>query len=361
MKKSIRRILFIIADILLIVFVFLGVYTVAEYRPEAIESVEFVKPSGLTTKSDLSTKYSQKEPITITTWNLGFAGLGENQDFFMDGGKDVRPESKEIIESNLNGIVNTIAKNPSDFWLFQEIDENSKRTYGINQKEFLANETQMGSSLAYNYECFYVPFPIPMIGKVMSGVGTYSQYELYNLERIQLPVPFVWPIRTANMKRCLLVSRVSLGEGNPELVLVNVHLEAYDDGEGKIKQTEMLVDLIESEYKKGNYVIAGGDFNQLFPGFTHINYSEEDDIWIPGSLESNNLPAQDWQFVTGDNAPTCRSLHAPLDEDKKDSWPYYVIDGFILSPNITVEGISVLDEEFKYSDHNPVELTVVLQ
>ncbi len=360
MKKSIRRTLFVITDILVIVFVFLGVYTVAEYRPEAIESVEFVKPSGLTTKSDLSTKYTQQEPITITSWNIGFAGLGQGQDFFMDGGKSVRPENKEIIQTNLTGIVKTVKSNPSDIWLFQEIDENSKRTYRINQKEFLAKETNMGSSLAYNYECFFVPFPIPMIGKVMSGIGTYSQYELHNLERIQLPVPFSWPARMANMKRCLLVSRVSLGEGNPELVLVNVHLEAYDNGEGKIKQTEMLVEVIESEYAKGNYVIAGGDFNQLFPGFTHISYSEDDDIWIPGNLEPSNLPTQEWQLVTGDNAPTCRSLHAPLEESKKDSWPYYVIDGFIVSPNISVQTVSVLDEEFTYSDHNPVTIDVVL-
>ena len=51
-----------------------------------------------------------------------------------------------------------------------------------------------------------------------------------------------------------------------EPVLVNLHLEAYDDGEGKIAQTNQLRDYIEDEYAKGNYVIAGGDFNQVFPG-----------------------------------------------------------------------------------------------
>jgi len=45
-------------------------------------------------------------------------------------------------------------------------------------------------------------------------------------------------------------------------VLVNLHLEAYDSGEGKIAQTKLLVEFLEQEYAKGNYVIAGGDFNQ---------------------------------------------------------------------------------------------------
>ena len=47
-------------------------------------------------------------------------------------------------------------------------------------------------------------------------------------------------------------------------MLVNLHLEAYDSGEGKIAQTKLLVEFLEQEYAKGNYVIAGGDFNQTF-------------------------------------------------------------------------------------------------
>ena len=360
MKKSIKHILFIIVDILLIIFVFLGILTVAEYRPAPIEKVDFVTHSEFAAKSNLQVQYENQEPITITTWNIGYAGLDETQDFFMDGGKGVRPKAKEIVENNLTGITNTIKSNSSDFWLFQEIDENSKRSYNINQIEYLSNETKMGATHAYNYECFYVPFPFPTIGKVMSGVGTYSEYELQNSERIQLPVSFSWPVRTANMKRCLLVSRVSLGAGNPELVLVNVHLEAYDSGEGKIAQTKMLVDLLEKEFNKGNYVIAGGDFNQLFPGHTQLA-KMEGDVWLPGLLEHDIVPSADWTLTTGNNAPTCRSLHAPIANADRDSWLYYVIDGFIASPNVSVQQTKVIDAGFKYSDHNPVSVEIILK
>ena len=360
MKKNIKRGLFILGDILLIIFVFLGILTVAEYRPEQIEEVDFLTPEGFSVKTDLQNKYINEEPINITTWNIGYAGLDEAQDFFMDGGKGVKPESKEIIENNLQEITSVINSNPADFWFFQEIDENSKRSYNINQLEYLSHKTNMGSTHAYNYKCFYVPIPIPTIGKVMSGVGTYSKYELQNSERIQLPVSFSWPVRTANMKRCLLVSRVSLGNGNPELVLVNVHLEAYASGEGKIAQTKMLVDLLGKEYAKGNYVIAGGDFNQLFPGHTTLG-TVESNRWIPGRLEEDDKPSKEWTLTTANNAPTCRSLHAPLEGQDKNSWLYYVIDGFIVSPNVSVQQTKTIDLGFKNSDHNPVALEVILQ
>jgi endonuclease/exonuclease/phosphatase family metal-dependent hydrolase len=58
------------------------------------------------------------------------------------------------------------------------------------------------------------------------------------------------------------------------LVLVNLHLEAYDDGEGKKAQTEMLKQILQEEADQGNYVIAGGDFNQTFSGTDDSMYPE---------------------------------------------------------------------------------------
>ena len=60
-------------------------------------------------------------------------------------------------------------------------------------------------------------------------------------------------------------------------------------------------------------MIAGGDFNQVFPG----------------SLERYPNDTQ-----------------------------YYVIDGFIISPNVQLELVETLNLDFENSDHNPVHLTV---
>ena len=61
-----------------------------------------------------------------------------------------------------------------------------------------------------------------------------------------------------------MINRIPIAGTNHELVLVNLHLEAYDDGEGKKAQTQMLQTILQKESDAGNYVIAGGDFNQTF-------------------------------------------------------------------------------------------------
>ena len=62
------------------------------------------------------------------------------------------------------------------------------------------------------------------------------------------------------------VNRIPIENSDKQLVIVNLHLEAYDSGEGKIAQTNMLADILRTEAEAGNYVIAAGDFNQAFSG-----------------------------------------------------------------------------------------------
>lgn len=370
MKKAIRIILWTMLSVVVAIFALLAVYTIADYRPKAIENIAFVLPGNAKSNGqNLELKYSEGELLTIMSWNIGYGGLGAKQDFFMDGGTMIQPENKANVEENLNGIAQIIKDNPADMWLMQEMDENSQRSFNINERDFISNETGMGSAYAYNFKCFFVPFPIPFIGRVASGLGNFTNFDVTSSERYALPVSFSWPVSTANLKRCMLVSRISLGatasEKSPELVLVNLHLEAYDDGDGKIAQTKMLVDFVTSEYEKGNYVIAGGDFNQTFPDTDSERYPVYEGYWQPGVLAHSMLPTG-WQFASDDSVPTCRSNHAVYepalsDAQLKETWQYYVIDGFIISPNVTFESIATLDENFKYSDHNPVKLEVRLE
>jgi endonuclease/exonuclease/phosphatase family metal-dependent hydrolase len=168
------------------------------------------------------------------------------------------------------------------------------------------------------------------------------------------------PVSVANLKRCLLVTRVPLQDTDKELVIVNLHLEAYDDGEGKIAQTKALMGFLAEEYEKGNYVIAGGDFNQTFPGALDKYPVKNADLWTPGMLDNSDLPGDAWQFVTDLDTPTCRLLNEPYDPDSAAT-QYYVIDGFILSENLKVNHIETIDLNFQNSDHNPVLLQVTLQ
>ncbi len=140
-------------------------------------------------------------------------------------------------------------------------------------------------------------------------------------------------------------------------MLINLHLEAYDDGEGKTKQLAMLMDLMQEELDNGNYVIAGGDFNQTFSNADYQKYPQLTD-WVCPVIDAENYP--DFTFRMNGTIPTCRSLDKPYaDADKAaDAFQYWVTDGFIVSNNITINSFETLDLGFKNTDHNPVVMAV---
>ena len=162
-----------------------------------------------------------------------------------------------------------------------------------------------------------------------------------------------------NIKRCLLVTRIPISESEKELVLVNLHLEAYDDGEGKLAQSKQLRDFLSAEYEAGNYVVAGGDWNQVFPNTETVWPNTHKELWSPSYLDESEL-VEGWRYVWDDAVPTCRMLNQPYDPADAANTQYYVIDGFLVSPNLIVERVETLDADFAYTDHNPVRLTLTL-
>ena len=350
--KRFLKVLFII--VLVIVTAAAGLIawlSIAEYKPEAVEELNF------TARDESAPALPQGESLTVLSWNIGYAGLGSNADFFMDGGENVKSSDRVRVESNLLNISQLLyGENAPDLILLQEVDTNSSRTYNIDQSACLAGAN---AAHALNYSCPFVPFPLPPIGKVNSGVFTTTDYAIDRAERVSLPCPFSWPVSTANLKRCLLVSYLPIEGSDRQLVLVNLHLEAYDDGEGKIAQTRQLNEFIQAEYEKGNYVIAGGDFNQIFPGSLEVYPNTHPELWEPGVLTEDMLP-EGWSYAYDLSVPSCRLLNQPYDPADTENTQHYVIDGFILSPNVTLESVETLDQGFIASDHNPVLLRVTL-
>ena len=140
---------------------------------------------------------------------------------------------------------------------------------------------------------------------------------------------------------------------------MNVHLEAYDNGKGKEKQTKELLKLMRKETKKGNYVIVGGDFNQTFSNVDEEKIKVQDGLWAPGKIDNESF-GEGWQFYMDTKVPSCRSLDKPFVGEDKEKFQYYYIDGFIVSNNIHVESVETQDFGFVSSDHNPVVLKAKL-
>lgn len=348
MKKLSKIIGSIVAVVLILLLVFVLFLSINEYKPKEVEQLTPI--SG-------HKKISQDDLMSLLSFNIGYAGLSDSEDFFMDGGKKIEPATKQLVEENLEGITDVLQDNPADVYLLQEVDHNSKRSKYINQEDYLTEKLGMDSVFAYNFNVPYVPFPLPPIGRVESGIMTMTDFEMTSASRIALPNPFKWPISMANLKRALLETRYEVEGTDKELVIYNLHLEAYDNGDGKVEQSKLLKKYLEQEYKKGNYVIAGGDFNQVFEG-SHVFPDTKQEGWHPGNLEKTDIPAH-FTFAFDDEYPTVRVLNHEYTGDYNTS-QVYVIDGFIVSDNVNVKEVSVLNQNFRYSDHHPVKMEVEL-
>ncbi len=345
---------FKVIGILLLVIVLLagglvGYLTVTEYRPADTERVYAESLSG-------TAEGFRGGSFTVLGWNIGYGSLGRESEFFMDGGSEVRPPEAGRVDKNISGIYDTIRELDADFCLLQEVDAGSARSYNRDETQILGTLPDYAfSTFAYNYKCDFVPFPVPPLGRVQSGLYTLSSCFVGESSRVSLPCPFSWPMRAANLKRCLLVTRVPIEGMDKELVLVNLHLEAYDDGEGRIAQTRQLLEFLDEEYAKGNYIVAGGDWNQVFPGTLETYPNAHPELWTPGTLELADFP-EDWTLCWDDTTPTCRLLNQPYDPADTANTQYYVIDGFLISPNLELMQVQTVDKEFACSDHNPVLL-----
>lgn len=350
MKKLLRVLIYAALAVVLAAVGLFGYLTVTEYKPQDVEPLDIM----LAARGDSARR---GEIIKLVSFNTGYAGLDRSQDFFMDGGERSRPFDKDEVEDNTAAILSALSQQKAQVCFLQEVDEDSSRSFGINQKERYYHGMSMRSAFAYNYYCDFVPIPWPPMGKVRSGIMTLSTLGIDNATRESLPVPFKWPSRVANLKRCMLVCRVPVEASEAELVLINVHLEAYDDGEGKRAQTEQIMSVIAAERRNGNYVIVGGDFNQSFEGSQAFE-KQYDNEWMPAMLTSDELP-EGFSYVFDPDTPTCRSLRAPYGGDRANTL-FYIIDGYIVSDNIKVNNIETVDLNFRNSDHNPVVLEATL-
>ena len=307
------------------------------------------------------------QEYTVITYNIGFGAYSPEYSFFMDkgnikgeklvSGKYGKAISKEDVEKNINGSLQLVKNINPDFALLQEVDTKADRSYFVNQKDaFVNNMKDYSSVFAENFHSPYLfyPFNDPH-GAVNAGLLSLSKYKINSANRRSLPIDMSFITKFTDLDRCLSLQRINV-ESDKELVLINAHLSAYDEG-GIIrkKQFELLNNIIDEEYQKGNYVIVGGDYNHALLGSKDI-YTSNQDIpsWV-SELDSSSLN-ENASIVPAKNLATiatCRACDIPYTKGINYTT---TVDGFIVSKN--VEAIAEnIDNDFKYSDHNPVKLT----
>jgi endonuclease/exonuclease/phosphatase family metal-dependent hydrolase len=335
----------------LAIFIILILYaTLSDYRPaerELLKDAQNVTPA-----------ITDSAIINMVIWNIGYCGLDKEMDFFYDGGKGVRT-SEDKLKHNFSNISTFLRANDSTaIIMLQEVDIKSHRSYRFNEVESITESmNDYKAFFGKNYDVFFVPLPFydPM-GSVNSGLLSLTRFNPSAVERYAFPGQYAWPKKLFMLDRCFLVMRFPVSNGK-ELLVINTHNEAYDNGSIRDQQMAYLKKFLLSEYQQGNYIVTGGDWNQCPPGFKP-QFSEEifDTINSKG-IETDYLPA-DWKWVYNPAIPTNRRLDIAYSRGKTLTT---VIDFFLLSPNIKPLTIKTTDLGFENSDHQPVSVKIALQ
>jgi endonuclease/exonuclease/phosphatase family metal-dependent hydrolase len=322
--------------------------SLADYRPDKTEKAKMKGSAPDIQVSD--------SVFTLLTWNIGYFGLGKDCDFFFDGGRMTRPSREEYLHYSGKALEYLSQTEGIDFFFFQEADLKSRRSY-FDDQVFRLRETfpKMESAVALNYLVRFVPVPLrnPM-GRVKSGLVSFSAWHTLENTRYPFPGGYSWPVRLFQLDRCFLLTRLAL-PGGKELVLINTHNEAFDNGSQRKQQIAVLKELMLAEFKKGNYVITGGDWNQNPPlaDLPQIFRSGDIGRTIEPQIERDFFPP-DWKWAYDPEFPSNRNVDEPYTRGKT---PTTIIDFFVVSPNISVEKISTQDLGFEWSDHQPVIMT----
>lgn len=367
MKWIFRKIFKIFVSLIILVALIVGIYVI--YLTNQYYRIEDNMNYSNNIKGENDSLVMLDKEYTITTYNIGFGAYNHDFSFFMDSGvmldetkvsgTNSKAESLDVVLQNTTGSINTIFNLNPDFMFFQEVDVESTRSHKVNQYEKLTEKfDDFNSIYISNFHSGYLfyPFSDPH-GKVESGIVTLSNKKIDQVVRYKLEIDESFPTKFFDLDRCFSASYLPIEGSQKQLVLVNVHLSAYDEGGVyRAKQWKQLNDFFKEETDKGNYIVCGGDFNHDIsndPNFIGFETKQQKPEWVYELNDSDLVQNLGLSFQTATNAPTCRSTDMPYTEGVNYT---VVIDGFITSNNVEVVLVENIDARFLYSDHNPVML-----
>ncbi len=363
-KKIIMRLILILAVLVAAIMLTLGIYVVymqlQYYRIEDNLSLE--------TENTQVQKLAADGKYSVVTYNIGFGAYNHDFSFFMDSGTMIdgtavtgtmsRAQSAEIVNDNTNGAVSVLQNADADFYFLQETDRDSTRSHRIDQTQLVRDAfTDYSYVFAQNFHSAFLAYPFhEMHGFVNSGIVTLSRFASDSALRRSYPVDNSFFTKFFDLDRCFSVEYLPIEGTDAQLVLINSHMSAYDEG-GIIRaqQLNMLFDTANEALANGDYVIIGGDFNHVLgDGADSFETQQLTPEWV-AKLSDDDIPSG-FSIVHAANeaqTATCRSTDIPYEKGVNYT---AILDGFIVSDNLTAVAENI-DTDFAFSDHNPVKLT----
>ncbi|MCQ2751839.1 MAG: hypothetical protein MJ189_01890 [Coriobacteriales bacterium] len=366
MQKTRKPLKTILIILLIIILIFIAVaigyvaYVYASYhRVEDNQELKIYHASTLVNDIDEATEYNKvntsKEHKAIS-YNIGFSAYVHNFSFFMDGGRESWAKSKESVIDTTNKITKFLKEQNADFYSLQEVDSKGTRTYNVNEVQMIQDGMNEYNTYAVCFDSPFLFWPIAHPhGANTSNIMTISRYLPHAALRRSLPIAEDLT-KIVDYDRCYSLARYKC-DNDKELIIYTTHMSAYaKDEEIANNQIKMLVQDMQSEYDKGNYVICGSDFNRQIvdnpQSYFKLDRIQETPIFPKQCLDGTNIKLV-VPFDMGNPVGSCRHAGVEYSSDV----PICNIDGFLASDNIEVTASDVIDTKFEYSDHNPVYMS----
>ncbi len=265
---------------------------------------------------------------SIMTYNIGYlSGMTNNKTSL----------SKELFASNLKKVKEEIQKMNPNFIAMQEIDFDADRTFNVNQQKELSELGFNFSAHCVNWDERYVPFPYwppsAHFGKIISGQGVLSEYNIVSQDRIVLSrvEDELFFRRTMYLDRLAQIVKINIY--GQDLIVINIHVEAFDKPT-RLIQTKEVAHLFK-KYAADYPVILLGDFNSD-PKNENATIAE---ILKLEDIAVANLPKENYELTFTSESP------------------YERLDYIFYTPK-TINCISskVLHQFETSSDHLPIEM-----
>jgi len=286
------------------------------------------------------------DTISLTTWNLGYAGLGAEADFVVDGGRMWRPVSRAHVQAHSQRIADHISALNSDVFLLQEVSCGSLINRGINLKAGICR-AQTSHTARFCIDLFFNLFGLRY--PLGHGLMTLSR-PAGTVQRLDLPSD--GDISSAFVHKLYRSQALTLtAEEGPRWVIFNLHLSAFDpDANLRRRQLSAVLELAQKEYMQGAHVIIGGDWNMRLAQVPRpYNTLPKNLEWLI-TLDPAWLP-EGWHIACDPATPSFRTNDQPYVKGENYEG---LIDGFVCAPNVALLSVEGHDLGFVDSDHNPV-------
>lgn len=310
------------------------------------------KIETLHNSGDSKKKVGKDQTLTVMTWNLGYAGLGKESSFFYGalGKGRLLPPSRGIVKKNIAGEVTELIKSNADILFLQEVTTQSVMNFNVRMWEQIK-----GSMSGYN-AVFSPSLKLEIPFKMIHGNAILSKYESVDSRRFALPLESNGMSSKLKHRFNFVLERLPIDGSEKEWVLIDLHFAAFDrDGETRKKQLECVMEVMIDNYRKGNFVVVGGDWN-LQLASTEFSAGCVTPSWVERFPPETRKELTDagWRMAADPSVPSVRANDRPYDGTNYMT----IIDGFLCSPNIEMICVQGMDLGFDFSDHNPVKLVL---